>query len=119
MDVAFWLALDELVQSHKLCIDRPANSAHPRFPDIIYPFDYGYLVGTTTGDGDGVDVWRGSQAVETVTAIVCTVDLFKQDVEIKLLAGCDSAECERIHTFHNLNTQHALLIRRPKQKETQ
>ncbi|MCO5196348.1 MAG: inorganic pyrophosphatase [Anaerolineae bacterium] len=119
MNSTFWHALDILVQTHPIHIDRPAHSAHPRFPDIFYPFDYGYLDGTTSEDGSGIDVWRGSQVDDNVTAMVCTVDLFKQDAEIKLLLGCDSAECERIHAFHNINSQHALLIKRPEQQETQ
>ena len=113
MESTFWQALDEMVQTHQINVDRPANSIHPHFADIIYPLDYGFLEGTTAGDGDGIDVWRGSQTVADVSAIVCTVDLFKRDTEIKLLVGCDSAECEHIHTFHNVNSQHALLIRRP------
>ena len=31
-----WNALDELVNSSEIVIDRPKGSAHPRFPDFIY-----------------------------------------------------------------------------------
>lgn len=30
-----WIALDELVASSRLVIDRPKVSAHPRYPDSI------------------------------------------------------------------------------------
>lgn len=60
MNDDFWCKLDELVQSGDLVIDRPQGSAHPRYPDIIYPLDYGYLAGTTAADGEGIDVWVGS-----------------------------------------------------------
>ena len=39
----FWKALDELVNSSEIVIDRPRGSAHPRFPNFIYKVDYGYL----------------------------------------------------------------------------
>ena len=27
---------------------------------VVYPLDYGYLQGTSSSDGEGIDVWRGS-----------------------------------------------------------
>jgi len=55
----FWQALDLLVEEHELVIDRPAGSAHPRYLSFVYPLDYGYLKGTASSDGSGIDVWRG------------------------------------------------------------
>jgi inorganic pyrophosphatase len=62
----FWSLVDQLADQHTLIIDRPKGSAHPRYPDHIYPLDYGYLEGTTAGDGDGIDVWVGSLADKRV-----------------------------------------------------
>ena len=45
----------ELLASQALMIDRPKGSIHPRYEDMIYPFDYGYLADTTSGDGIGID----------------------------------------------------------------
>ena len=56
----FWQALERLLASSTLVIDRPKGSRHPRFPDLVYDVDYGYLAGTTAMDGGGVDVWRGT-----------------------------------------------------------
>ena len=47
----FWNALDELVNTSEIVIDRPKGSAHPRFPDFIYRVDYGYLRDTSSMDG--------------------------------------------------------------------
>ena len=38
---SFWEALDRLAANSRLVIDRPQGSAHPRYPDLIYPYDYG------------------------------------------------------------------------------
>ncbi len=56
----FWDFLDNLVASHTLVIDRPKGSQHPRYSDLVYPLDYGYLEGTTAIDGGGIDVWLGT-----------------------------------------------------------
>ena len=109
-DDKFWHSLDDLVAACPLKIDRPQGSAHPRYPAVIYPLDYGYLEGTRSGDGDGVDVWVGSLAERGVTGVVCTVDAKKRDVEVKILLGCTSEEAREIVRFHNAGTQAALWV---------
>ncbi len=113
MSTHFWDSLDALVRRHVLVIDRPRHTPHPHFPESLYPFDYGYLMSTTGGDGQGVDVWRGSQPTLAVTGAVCTLDLAKGDVELKLLIGCQPWEMEQIYAFHNQGEQAALLLVRP------
>ena len=98
---AFWLALDRLMAASKIVIDRPKGSAHPRFPDRIYPVDYGYLQNTASMDGDGIDVWRGTAESASITAVICTVDLMKRDSEIKVLIGCTEDETAQIMRWHN------------------
>lgn len=100
-DKDFWEAIDTLVSSCKIVIDRPKGSSHPRFPSIKYEVDYGYLANTTSMDGGGIDVWRGSMESNTVNAIICTVDIMKNDSEIKLLVGCTEDEMQIIYDFHN------------------
>ena len=101
MNNEFWQAIDSLASSGKIVIDRPKGSRHPKYPDCIYPVDYGYLENTTSMDGGGIDVWRGSLTTDTVDAIICTVDLMKKDSEIKLLMGCTEEEMKTIYEFHN------------------
>ena len=90
----FWKALDELVNSSEIVIDRPRGSAHPRFPNFIYKVDYGYLKDTASMDGAGIDVWVGS-GEKKIDAIMCIVDLMKRDSEIKILVGCTEEECRQ------------------------
>lgn len=112
-DADFWSSLDRLVADYTLVIDRPRGSVHPRYPDTRYPLDYGYLAGTTAGDGAGIDVWVGSLPARTVTAIVGCVDALKGDAEIKLLVACTAAEARLIRAFHHSGYQTALLVERP------
>lgn len=112
MNDEFWKALDKLVSESELVIDRPKGSSHPRYSHIIYEVDYGYLKNTSSLDGDGIDVWVGSDSKEVV-GVICTVDLIKRDSEIKILLGCSEREIEYIYNFHNdSQLMKGLLIRR-------
>ena len=112
----FWEYLDQLVTHHTLVIDRPRGSHHPRYAELVYPLDYGYLAGTTTVDGAGLDVFLGFQAgpqpEKTLDALALTVDLEKRDVEIKLLLGCSQAEKELVLRFLNGGSMRASLVQR-------
>ena len=113
--MVFWERLDKLVETSKLVIDRPAGTAHPRYPDFIYPHDYGYLDGTSSMDGDGIDVWIGSMNSGEVTAVICTIDMTKRDSEMKILFSCTPQEAETILKTHNRGPQSGLLITRYEQ----
>ena len=111
MDERFWQLCDELVKSNPIEIDRPKGSRHPRW-SLVYPMDYGYLEGTKSNDGAGVDVWLGSLGTVTVTGVVLTVDLLKNDCEMKLLVGCTPDEAEAARRIHDDGSQAASLLRR-------
>jgi len=111
-DNAFWVALDKLVSESKLVIDRPKDSHHPKYPTFVYPVDYGYLENTTSMDGGGIDVWKGTDG-DVIDAIICTVDLMKKDSEIKILIGCSEDEKQLVLDAHN-NSEYmkGIMIRR-------
>lgn len=108
----FWLALDRLVATSNLIIDRPKGSAHPRYPSFRYPLDYGYLQGTRSPDRDGIDIWIGSLTPAPVTGIIVTVDLEKRDAEFKLLLGCTAEETQIALAAHNHGPQAGILLKR-------
>ncbi|GAB4571759.1 MAG: hypothetical protein Kow0077_09320 [Anaerolineae bacterium] len=110
MNSAFWDRLEELVRESRIVIDRPAGTAHPRYPAAIYPLDYGYLAGTTAADRDGIDVWVGSLPGTQVVGVICTVDATQRDAEIKVLVGCTPQEAERALAWHNRGGQGGLLV---------
>jgi inorganic pyrophosphatase len=99
-DNSFWHEISQLIKENQIIIDRPKHSAHPRYPGILYPLDYGYLENTIASDGGGVDVWLGSLETKTLTGILCTFDTIKRDMEIKLLIACADDDIQIIQTFH-------------------
>lgn len=99
---AFWEAMANLAATRHIVIDRPKSHPHPKWPDMIYPLDYGFLEGTSASDGDGIDVWLGSLNNKTLTGILCTFDTLS-DAEVKLLLGCSSNDVESILAFHDEN----------------
>ncbi|MGN0479481.1 MAG: inorganic diphosphatase [Hominenteromicrobium sp.] len=56
-------------------MDRPLGSAHPRYPDMIYPVNYGYVPGVLAGDGAEQDVYVVGPSVplETFDGVVVAV----------------------------------------------
>jgi inorganic pyrophosphatase len=117
-DNTFWQGMTKVLVSNSIVIDRPRDSAHPRYPDVIYPLDYGYLENTSSSDGGGIDVWLGSlisamnkDDSKMLTGILCTFDTLKRDAEIKLLIGCTGEDIHRIQEFHK--EMYALYVPNP------
>lgn len=115
MNREFWQMLEAMAEACELVIDRPKGSRHPQYPDVVYQLDYGYLKGTSSMDGGGIDVWLGSKADRQLEGIICTVDRLKGDSEIKLLISCTEEEIAIANRFHNESEyMKGLLIRREK-----
>jgi inorganic pyrophosphatase len=110
-DNSFWQAMTHLALSNSIVIDRPKGSTHPRYPNIIYPLEYGYLENTTASDGGGIDIWLGTLGPKTLTGILCTFDRLKRDAEIKLLIGCNEEDIQVIRDFHR--EMYALYVPNP------
>ena len=98
-DANFWAVLDTLMADAEVVVERPAGSAHPRFPDTRYPLDYGSLCGTTSGDSAEIDVFLGHPDARAVTGVVATVDARKRDTELKLLLDCTPEQMQTVQAF--------------------
>jgi inorganic pyrophosphatase len=109
----YWETLRRLVAENEIVIDRNKGSRHPRYPEMVYPLDYGYLAGTTTVDGGGIDIFVGSLAGEAIQGILTTVDLKKKDAEIKILYKCSAAEIKLALDLLNSRYMSALFIPNP------
>ncbi|NJK97032.1 MAG: inorganic pyrophosphatase [Bacteroidales bacterium] len=71
------------------------------FPSVIYPVDYGYITNTKSMDGSCIDVFLGNKTDMQVTGIMCTIDMIKNDSEIKVMVGCSSQEINTVLAFLN------------------
>jgi len=112
--LSFWQTLAELAAASEIFIDRPRGSAHPRYPDLIFPLDYGFLEGTSSADGGGLDVWLGSLGSRELSGILCTYDTGKRDAEIKLVLGATEADIQSILRF-NARFMRFLYLPRPQE----
>jgi inorganic pyrophosphatase len=107
----FWEYLNKLVRENEVIIDRPKGTRHPKFSNMVYELDYGYINNTKAMDGGGIDIFIGSLHNKNVNKIICTVDLLKKDIEIKILIGCTIPEIEKIYSFlNNSKYMKALII---------
>jgi inorganic pyrophosphatase len=93
--------LNKLVSENEIIIDRPKGTRHPKFNNMVYELDYGYIKNTKAMDGKEIDVFIGSLHNKNVNKIICTVDLLKKDIEIKILIGCTISEIEKVYSFLN------------------
>ena len=66
-------------------IDRPLGSAHPKYPDMVYPVNYGYVKGVMAADGEEQDAYviGVEEAVKEFTGILIAVIHRRDDVEDK------------------------------------
>ncbi|MCI8554644.1 MAG: hypothetical protein HFJ80_06845 [Clostridiales bacterium] len=79
-----WLGKTAAVQ-----IDRPLGSCHPLYPERIYPVNYGFLPGTTGGDGEALDVYvlGTEEPLCSFTGRIIAVVYRENDWEDKLVAA--------------------------------
>ena len=75
----------------KVIVDRPLGSYHPKYKDMFYPINYGFIEGVIAPDGEeqdayilGVDV-PVKEFVGKIIAIICRED----DVEEKWVVASE------------------------------
>ncbi|WP_034383573.1 inorganic diphosphatase [Deinococcus sp. YIM 77859] len=71
----------------RVMVDRPLGSRHPRWPDLVYPVNYGELPGTRGGDGQPLDAYLlgWDVPVREAEGVVTAVLVRQDDVEDKLV----------------------------------
>lgn len=72
-------------------VDRPMGSRHPRYPDLYYPINYGYISGTVAADGEEIDAYilGVDEPTDQFTGRVIAVIHRRNDVEDKLVVAPD------------------------------
>lgn len=109
----FWQKIDTLYFSNRLVIAREKGTMHPKYHNLIYPVDYGYLEDTQHEHSDGIAVYKGSMSDYMVTTLVVAADILKKEIDVKILVGCNPQEEEEILRFLNqTDFQKSVLIRR-------
>jgi len=109
----FWEYLDKMAHENEIIIDRPKGSKHPKYNDMVYAVDYGYIKNTQSMDNGGIDIFVGSELEKKIDALFCTIDLIKNDSEIKILMGCTKNEKIEIYNFsNNADFMKAILVKR-------
>ncbi len=70
-------------------IDRAMGSAHPKYPELIYPVNYGYIKGIYAGDGEEQDVYvlGVDEPVQEFTGLIVAVIHRLNDNEDKWVAA--------------------------------
>lgn len=97
-----WHHWEALIESSGIKLDRPATSAHPQYPEIIYPLDYGYIRNSISSDEEEVDVFTGSSDAGLV-GLIATRDYRRNDRELKLLWQCTPQEIYMANGFINFD----------------
>ena len=70
-------------------VDRALGSAHPKYPDLIYPINYGYIESMIAPDGDPQDAYilGVAEAVDSLCGVVLAIIVRRNDVESKLIVA--------------------------------
>lgn len=110
-----WAHWARCIEARGLTIDRPAHTAHPDYPSIVYPLDYGFLPGTEGTDGKPIDAFVGSASLGLV-GLLLTTDYRQAKREVKLLVDCTPSEVYTAHGFINYDRtllEGVLVLRHP------
>lgn len=110
--MAYFEKLEGIIKSNGYTIDRPKGKSHPRFPELIYPIDYGYINGTQSQDGQGIDLFLGTGDNLGVVGIICAFDDVKHDSEIKVLYNCTEDDITTAMKMMSHSPMTGLLVRR-------
>lgn len=72
-------------------IDRPLGSAHPDYPDMIYPVNYGYVEDIIADDGEEQDAYilGVDTPLDTFTGKVIAIIHRENDIEDKWVVAPD------------------------------
>lgn len=75
----------------KVIVDRPMGSAHPEYPDLIYPVNYGFIEGMLAPDKEEQDAYilGVNTPLSSFEGAVIAVIHRKNDVEDKLVVAPD------------------------------
>lgn len=85
------MTCDYLGKQVQVVMDRPLGSKHPKYEDMIYPINYGYIPDTLSGDGMEIDAYilGEDKPLQTFQGLVIALIKRKDDREYKLVVASD------------------------------
>ena len=90
--------LNELLgETVTVTVDRPLGSRHPKFPELIYMVNYGYIEGMLGGDGEWQDAYilGIDEPISVFSGRVIAIIHRTDDVEDKLVVAPDGVNFNR------------------------
>ena len=94
MVLADELAKDVIGKTVTGTVDRPIGSCHPRYPEMVYPVNYGFVDGVIAGDDDEQDAYvlGTDEPIESFEGRVIVVYHRLGDVEDKWVVSLDCSD---------------------------
>ncbi len=112
----FWQKLDTLYFSSKLNIAFEKGHTHPKYKNLIYPVQYGYLLDLVDDKDLRIAVFKGSSNTGKIESLIIAADILKKDLEPKLIVGCTEEEVTNVLLFLNqTDLQKTILVKRGKE----
>ena len=109
----FWQKLDAAYMSGNLKTIYKKGAVHPRYPELIFPCDYGHV--QSDADDTSLKVFKGTKNKKVEALVVCA-NLLEKDLTSIALVGVNEKEEEEILRFLNSNDfQKCVIIRRGKE----
>ena len=70
---------------YTVTVDRPIGSRHPKYPDLVYPVNYGYVEGIIAPDGEEQDAYilGVKEAVKEFSGSLIAIIHREDDIEDK------------------------------------
>lgn len=78
----------------KVIVDRPLGSYHPKYKEMQYPVNYGYIEGVIAPDGEEQDVYilGVNEPVKEFTGKIIAIIHRKDDVEEKWVVAPETMD---------------------------
>ena len=82
-----WMRSEMLGKVVKVIVDRPLGTYHPKYKDLFYSVNYGYVEGIITADGEEQDAYilGVNEPIKEFTGKIIAVIHRFDDVEEKLV----------------------------------
>ncbi len=106
-------------------IDRQMGTSHPKYPQNIYPINYGYVEGIKAPDGDFQDVYvlGVGTPLETFVGEIIAIVTRDNDIEEKWVAAPRGMKfskeeiSEKIHFMEQFHQSHICLTQEEYEKQ--